>query len=355
MNHFNTLLTGSSLLLLISIGGCSGNKSQTPKTDTIRVQAINLNTASATSGNQLVYNGTLQADKAVDLSFQVSGTINSFPVQTGDYVKKGQLVATVDETTYRNQYNAQMAQAKLAEENYKRTLAVFEKGSVAEIKMLEAKANYEQASSSARATYQNIAHTRLYAPQSGFIGEKRTEAGAISAPGQPVAQLLDTHSVDVLVAVPENEINLYKAGNRALVKIDALGNQPLEGRISEVGVLALNNSANYNIKVKLANAGQELRPGMLCKVTFPAGTAGKAAQKSNNEIVVPLEAVQVDESGHNFVYVIASGNKAQRKQVETGALYNNGMAINSGLTGNEQLITSGFQKLADQSPVTLIK
>ncbi|OKS86027.1 efflux RND transporter periplasmic adaptor subunit [Mucilaginibacter polytrichastri] len=354
MKKINILLKSSSLLLL-SIASCSGNKEQSKNPDTIRVEAIRLNTASTVENNQIVYNGTLQADKAVDLSFQVSGTINSFPVKTGDYVKKGQLVGTVDETTYRNQYNAQLAQAKLAEENYKRTLAVFEKGSVAEIKMLEAKANYEQASSSARATYQNIAHTRLYAPQSGFIGEKRTEAGAIAAPGQPVAQLLDTHSVDVLVAVPENEINRYKAGSPALVKIDASGSQPLEGRISEVGVLALNNSANYNVKVKLDNAGRELRPGMLCKVTFPVGTVGSAAQKGNNEIVVPLEAVQVDESGHNFVYVVTSGNKAQRKQVQTGALYNNGMAISSGLTGNEQLITSGFQKLTDQSPVTLIK
>lgn len=353
MKKFNLLLTGSFLLVL-SIASCSGDKNKPQSPDTIRVEVTNLNAVTPNAENQLIYNGTLQADKAVDLSFQVSGTIISFPVKTGDYVEKGQLIAQVDETTYRNQYNAQVAQAQLAEETYKRTLAVFEKGSVAEIKMLEAKANYEQATASARATYQNIAHTKLYATQSGFIGDKRTEAGATAAPGQAVAQLLDTRSVSVLVSVPENEINRYKAGDPASVKIDALGDETLEGRISEVGVLALNNSANYNLKVKLNNARQQLRPGMLCKVAFPSGS-GQTTKPDSSKIIVPLEAVQVDETGKNFVYVVNSSARAQRVQVETGALYNNGMAISKGLTGKEQLITSGFQKLNNQSPVTIIK
>jgi len=344
------VLTGTAIILL-TLGACSG-KNETIKTaDSIRVQAIKLNKTSANNDLQIVYNGTLEANKTIDLSFQVSGTINSFSLRTGDYVKKGQLIATVDETTYRNQYNALVAQARLAEENYKRTLAVFEKGSMAEIKMLEARSNFEQANSSARATYQNIAHTKLYAPQSGYIGEKNTDAGAIASPGQPVAQLLDIRSVDVLVAVPENEINRYKAGDLALVSIDALGTQVLEGRVAEVGVLALNNSASYNLKVKLNNTDQKLRPGMLCKVRF----AIKRSVQADNDLVVPLQAVQVDEQGQNFVYTINEKQQAIRKVVKTGPLYNQGISISSGLTGTEQLVTSGFQKLTEGTAVIITK
>jgi RND family efflux transporter MFP subunit len=354
MKPISSIFTAATVALLFT--GCSEHKESGKMPDTINVKTINLSKQQGGSSDQIIYSGTLQADKMIDLSFQVSGTINSFPVQAGDYIKKGQLVATVDETTYRNQYNAQLAQVKLAEENYNRILSVFKKGSIAEIKMLEAKSNLDQAASAAKATYQNIAHTRLYAPQSGYAGDKKTEAGAIASPGLPVLQLLVTRSVNVLVAVPENEINLYHQGDHASVTIEAMGNTPVEGHIAEVGVMALNSSANYTVKVKLANSSQNLKPGMLCKVVFrPSQTKSLSAKTVEQQLIIPAQAVQVDEQGRNYVYTVNPQHKAQRKEVKTGLLYNNGLAITSGLTGNEELITSGYQKLADQSPVKIIQ
>lgn len=350
-----TITMAGAVLTTLWITGCSSNTKLKTGPDTLTVKVFNLSADTATTNNGIVYDGTLEAEKTIDLSFQVSGTIVSFPFKTGDYVNKGQLVASIDETTYRSQYNAQLAQAKLANENYTRINEVFKKGSVAEIKMLEAKSNYEQATAAARATYQNIVHTRLYAPVSGYIGNKMAEAGAVAGPAQPVLQLLDTRSVKVLVAVPENEVNRYQAGTAATIKIDALGNQPLQGKVAEVGVTALNGSANYNVKIAIPNTGLKLRPGMLCKVTFAAAAKKTTAPAGAKEIIVPVEAVQVDEKGNNFLYIINAQHKAVRKEVTTGQLYNNGIAIQSGLSGNEQVITSGYQKLADQTPVIVSK
>jgi RND family efflux transporter MFP subunit len=354
--YMKTKITlAGAMIAAIWISGCSGKKEQKNGPDTLAVNVFNLSADSVSNNDRIVYDGTLEAEKTIDLSFQVSGTILSFPVLTGDYVKKGQLVGVIDETVYRNQYNAQLAQVKLAEENYTRINDVFKKGSIAEIKMLEAKSNYEQATSTARATYQNITHTHLYAPVSGYIGEKKAEAGAVANPGQPVLQLLDTRSVKVLVAVPESEINHYKAGTPATVKIDALGNQPLQGKVSEVSVLALSGSANYNLKISLANNEMKLRPGMLCKVSFDVSDNKSTKTADAKEIIVPVQAVQVDDKGTNFLFIMNAQNKAVRKNVTTGQLYSNGIAIQSGLAGNEQVITSGYQKLADQTPVIVNK
>jgi len=350
-----TIITmAGAVFTALWITGCSNNTKLKSGPDTLAVKVFNLSADAQAINDRIVYDGTLEAEKTIDLSFQVSGTILSFPFKTGDYVKKGQLVGSVDETTYRNQYNAQLAQAKLANENYTRISEVFKKGSVAEIKMLEAKSNYEQATSAANATYQNIAHTHLYAPVSGYVGAKMAEAGAVANPGQPVLQLLDTRSVKVLVAVPESEINHYKAGTPAIIKIDALGDQTLQGKVTEVGVIALNGSANYNLKITLPNTSAQLRPGMLCKVSFDADKKGDTSVDTK-EIIVPVQAVQVDDKGSNFLFIMNAQNKAVRKDVTTGQLYSNGIAIKSGLSGNEKVITSGYQKLADQTPVIVSK
>ena len=350
-----TIITmAGAVFTALWITGCSNNTKLKSGPDTLAVKVFNLSADAQAINDRIVYDGTLEAEKTIDLSFQVSGTILSFPFKTGDYVKKGQLVGSVDETTYRNQYNAQLAQAKLANENYTRISEVFKKGSVAEIKMLEAKSNYEQATSAANATYQNIAHTHLYAPVSGYVGAKMAEAGAVANPGQPVLQLLDTRSVKVLVAVPESEINHYKAGTPAIIKIDALGDQTLQGKVTEVGVIALNGSANYNLKITLPNTSAQLRPGMLCKVSFDADKKGDTSVDTK-EIIVPVQAVQVDDKGSNFLFIMNAQNKAVRKDVTTGQLYSNGITIKSGLSGNEKVITSGYQKLADQTPVIVSK
>lgn len=349
-----TTITLSGLaVLMLCLFGCSNQAKHNPGLDTLSVNVINLKTESTDKNDRIVYNGTLEADKTIELSFQVSGTILSFPARTGDYINKGQLVGTIDETIYRNQYNAQLAQVKLAKENFGRINEVFKKGSIAEIRMLEAKSNYDQLNSAANATYQNIVHARLYSPASGYVGEKKAEAGSVAIPGQSVLQLLDTRTLKVLVAVPENEVNHYSVGSLADVKIEALGNQTISGKVTEVGVLALNGSANYNITVTIPNTEDKLKPGMLCKVIFGKSNHKTASVTDSLQVVVPVQSVQVDEMGNKFVYILGSQNKAIRKSVKVGQLYANGVSISSGLIGDERIITSGYQKLADQSPVTV--
>lgn len=357
-----TYFHAAVLSTLALLAGCRNKPEQAAATAPIRVNVYQLNdqgSGHAQAGIQ--YNGTIQADKTIDLSFQVAGTITAFPVQTGQYVKKGQLLASVDETVYRNQYEAQQAQARLAEENYRRVLEVYKKGSIAEINMLDAKSKYEQASAAARATYQNIAHTRIYAPRNGYVGSKRVEAGATASPGMPVLQLLDISDVAVLVAIPEGEISRYKKGDRASVRVDALGDRVLEGRVSEIGVLGNQGSASYNLKVRLDNPEQSLRPGMLCTVSFPgtAATSQSSAQtntQQTSELVIPTQAVLLDEKGQQFVFIAdANSSMALRKNVQTGALYSNGIVITKGLSGSEQVITNGFQKLTDSTAIEVIR
>ncbi len=328
------------------------------KEEKVAVQPVNVKVLSLTGKNgtdqQISYSGTVKESKSISLSFQVSGNITSINVDKGQMVKRGQLLAAVDETTYRDQYNAQLAQQKLAEDNYSRIAEVFKKGSIAEVKLVEAKSQRDQAFSMARAAYQNIVHTKLFAPTDGYIGEKNAEAGDLAAPGSPVFKLVKLEEVNVWVPVPESEINAVKKGQNASIKVDALNNKVFNGVIDEVSVVSEDASHNYTVKVRIANKDKQLKPGMVANVYFQESTKTKAIDTGG--VSIPLIALQVDEEDRNFVYIVdQSGQKAVRRQVTRGELMNDVVMITKGLGPSDKVIISGYQKITSGTPVKIIQ
>lgn len=344
------LLAIPAITMLISCGN--------HKQEKIAVAPINVKVISVAGGGgtaqEISYNGTVKESKSITLAFQVSGNITQINADKGQEVKKGQLLAAVDETVYRDQYNAQLAQQKLAQDNYNRIAEVFKKGSIAEVKLVEAKSHLDQAVSVAKATYQNIAHTKLYAPTDGYIGEKMVEAGDLAAPGSPIFKLVKLQDVNILIPVPESEINTLRKGQSAVIKIGALANRNFKGLIDEVSVVSDGASHNYNVKVKVANSDGQLKPGMVANVFFEAVSKKNTADSTS--IRIPLIALQVDEQNKNFVYVVdKDGQKAVRRQVKRGELMNDVVVISEGLSSSDKVIVSGYQKITSGTLVKIVQ
>ncbi len=353
----NHLGISGKLLLAVCFAatGCHGNEDEKPLVlSPVNVQVQLIGPAGRNSADRINYSSTIQADKSIDISAQVAGTLLSLPVEVGQYIEKGQLIASIDETVYRSQYNAQMAQVDLAKETYDRILTVYNKGSIAEIRMLTARADYEQAGAAAKATYQNIVHCRIYAPRSGYIGTRNIEAGATVSPGVPIVRLFDISTVSVYVPIPEMEINAYKTGVTAKVHVGALGDKVFEGSIDKISVAPSSGAPIYTIQVKINNIGNKLKPGMSCDVAFNGGNQ-PARETAMAETLIPLQALQVDEQKQNFVFVVDRAvKKAVRRNVQAGDLYENGIGIKSGLRTGDELIISGFHKITDGSSVHVI-
>lgn len=350
LKNYSAVYLGSVLIVL---AGCKGNKEEKTSIVPINVKVTSVAGTSSTA-QEISYSGTVKESKSVSLAFQVPGTITSMHADKGQQVKKGQLLASVDETTFREQYNAQLAQQKLAQDNYNRISEVYSKGSIAEVKLVEAKSHLEQATAAAKATYQNIAHSKLYAPSGGYIGEKNAEAGDLASPGVPVYKLVNLEQVNVIAAIPEAEINTFKKGHQATIKISALNNRTFKGTIDEVAVISEGASHNYNVKVRVSNNDGQLKPGMVANVYFePTIKTGKT---DSTGISIPLIALQVDEQNKNFVYVVdEKGQKAVRRQVKRGELMNDVVKITEGLTPSDRVIVSGYQKITSGTPVKIIQ
>ncbi|WP_166670813.1 efflux RND transporter periplasmic adaptor subunit [Olivibacter sp. XZL3] len=356
--------TKRSIISILALGLlCSScnEKQQSPPLDQ---QPVEVKTLALSTDNEairpVIYSGTVTAGKTIDLSFLVSGRLQRFPVEIGQYIKKGQLIAEVDDAVYRSQYQGQKAQATLAKENYDRTNQVFQKGSIAEIKLLEAKSQYEQAQAAVSAAQENLSYTKLYAPVSGYVGNKLAEIGNTVAPGHPVIQLLDISFLKVEVSIPETEINRIKKGSLALIRVPSLQLNDLEGVVDEVSVIAGQGVPTYKASVLLKSAGTGLKPGMVAEVSLKSALADTLERETDSTkfapLVVPIQTVQIDEQGQQFVFVSsADGKRAERRLITTGKLYDNGIAVLSGLDAKDRLIVSGYHKLTDSTLIQLAK
>ncbi|MDN3593685.1 efflux RND transporter periplasmic adaptor subunit [Zunongwangia endophytica] len=346
----NIRLTLLSLSILIAIS--CGEEKKTKSIEPISVKTMTIGKNQELQNTQNIgFTGKIIANKKINLSFQIGGTIEYLKVDMGDFVKKGELLAEVDATAYREQYQAKKAQAELAKENYERINEVYLKGSIAEIKMIEARSKYQQAKAAANAVYQNVKHSKLYAPTSGYIGAKIMESGDLASPGRPVYQLLDIEKVKAVIPIPDGEVNQLKTGDSAKVEIDALDNKLVEGEITEISIQSNQQNPVYIAQITIPNPDKNIKPGMSCAafIDFKENQSN-----STSQIVLPVQVVSVTEINEYFVYVAEDG-KAKRKVVTLGKLYKNGIAITKGLKKSDQVITSGYHKLTDNTPIKLSK
>jgi membrane fusion protein (multidrug efflux system) len=157
--------------------------------------------------------------------------------------------------------------------------------------------------------------------------------------------------VKVDVAVPESEINRLHKGDAASVRVAAVGNKVLRGRLDDISPVADAQAHTFMVSVLLPNASTQLKPSMTAKVSFDQ--AARPAGSSASQLVVPVRAVQLDEQGRHFVYLVQD-NKARWHEVKTGELVGDGLAVTGGLGAQDQVVVDGYHKLYDQALVKII-
>ncbi|MBU2928952.1 efflux RND transporter periplasmic adaptor subunit [Winogradskyella psychrotolerans] len=338
-----------AMLLGLTIISCAEEKTSKSITP-IAVNVLNITPNNGVDGSSEKFPGIIKPVKTATMSFQVAGDITNLPVNMGDYVKKGQLIAAIDPSLYKAQYEANKAQANLAKENFTRINNVFQKGSIAEIRMLEAKSNYEQAQSALNAASKNLNHTKLTAPFSGYISNKLMESGDVASPGMPVVELVDLSKVQAIISLSDKEVNHYKTGTKATIYVPTL-DKTFSGTLTEIAIQSESRTPVYTAKITVDNPDFLLKPGMTC-TNVVENTDNKATIQN---FKLPVDVVSITNEGQNFVYVVnAENNTAQRKIVEIGKLYNDGIEIKNGLAIGDKVITSGYHKLTNNTPIKIL-
>src|SRR5579871_672178 len=177
---------------------------------------------------------------------------------------------------------------------------------------------------------------------------RKIDPGQTVAAGMPVITIVELNPVKVRVGVPEAEIGKVHQGGTAEVSAPSLGGRCFTGKVAIIGVAAEPTSRTYTVKILVPNPGPVLRAGMVAE----ARIFGPSKVKS---LTLPGEAIGPDPQGAPQVFIYSAERKrVYGRRVEVGTPVGNEVEIHSGLTGAEQVVVAGQQKVREGSLVEIV-
>lgn len=359
------------LALAVPFAGCGGDPPAQPPTP-VRVTEVGV----AGSAQDLRYSASIEANAQVPLSFQSNGQVQEIllfedpdggvrEIQQGDVVRRGTLLARIDESEYRDKVRSAAAQVAVAlaalekgEADFKRSSVLFESRSVTAPEYDTARKEYQTALAqvqSARSQLDEaelaLEYCTLKAPWSGVILQRNIEVGQLAGPQQQAFTLADVSSVKAVFGVPDLILKDVKLGTPLSLRTEAYPEQVFRGRVTAVSPSADSQSRVFQVEVTLPNPNDELKIGMIGSLVLP-----QSVQSFN---VLPLGAIVRDPTNPDgyAVYTVAEKDGktvARARSVELGQVRGDEISVIGGVGPNERVITNGATRVVNGNPVRVI-
>ena len=292
----------------------------------------------------------VEADDLVAASSETGGRILKMRWKEGDYIKKGSLVATLDMESINKQIAELQTSRSLAQDVFNRQKRLWDQKIGTEIQFLQAKNNLERIDKSLETIKHQLTKANVYSPSSGYVEMVIAKAGEMAGPGTPILQILNTSKLKVVASLPEKFLGKVKRGQMVDVAFPALEKE-IKAKISQMGRTIDPANRTFKVEVNLPNSKGDLKPNLLATILVND-------YKSENKVVVPLELVQEEISGKQFILIkgeAENGFKAVKVYVETGETYQGDVEINEGLVGNEEIIIDGARSLREDELINIVE
>ncbi len=390
---------GLLLVILLVVAFVGGNKEEIVSVQTEKVEKRTITQTVAATGK-------INPEFKVVINPEVTGEIIQLPVKEGDPVKKGDLLIRIKGDQYvaqneRLEANLQSAKANLkmreaeltkVELDYNRIKELYSKGLSSDSELETSRSNYLSTKASYQAAEANVAQseasvkeimdqiskTAIRSPMDGVVTKLNVELGervfgAGFSMGSDIMTISDLRNIEAVVEVDENDVVLVSVGDTATIKVDAFKDQEFAGIVSEIGNSANTTGlgtqqevVNFEVKIKLIDPKNALRPGMSCTADIETETIG-------NVLSVPIQSVTTrsdmpkmdqamgdgEEEGiiqvktekkenikpKEIVFIVKDG-KAKSVEVETGLSDDNYIAVTKGLEGGEVVVSGSYKAIS---------
>ena len=289
--------------------------------------------------------GTVKALEDAMLSPEEGGVVKEWGAKKGQVVSKGDVVVYLKDDVIKASYDAAAAQYNIAELNVEKQKKVYDEQGISELQYKNMIYGRDAAKANMDLMKARLDRTQIRAPFDGIIDNIMPNPGEFAPPGVPLARVVNTSVVKIQAEIPELYSGTVQVGMPARIAFDALPADTLRGRITSVGATVSSANRTLMIEIIVSNPYRKLKPEMVAKVRL-------AHERKPNAILVSENILQLVDRDRTIVYV-ENGGRAEERIVKTGARQGNAVEIVSGLRAGDRLITVGFQKLVNGSPVII--
>lgn len=283
---------------------------------------------------------------------EFAGRLVQIHVKEGQNVKKGTLLAVIDDAGIQDQLDQVKLQLELAKTTYERTKRLWEQKIGSEMMFLEAQTRYKSAKKQVSQIRQQLAKTKVYAPFNGIVDEIPARVGSNLAPAMtPIMRIVNLKSMYAESDVPENYLSNIKKGSKAMVTIPVL-NQTQTTEIHQIGNFITPSNRTFRVEAPLENPDGLIKPNLNARLNMIDYVNPEA-------IIIPLRIVRENANGESFVFILTQPEEnnsytTEQRIIKLGKSKDEMIEVISGLSPGELVVDEGVSLLVDNQKIKRI-
>lgn len=285
--------------------------------------------------------GKVDGEDNIAVSAQMPGSITAVYVKEGDAVRKGQVMAQLDNSVLKQQVESMKQQLAFATNLFIKQKALWDQQIGSEVQYLTSKNNKESMEKSLAALNDQVEMTRIKSPINGSVEEVNLKVGQLASPGLPAVRVVNFSQAKVVAEIAEAYAPKIKPGNKVIVFFPDFNTEIISQiRFTSKYINPVNRT--FLTEVRLGPSKVEYRANMMAVVKINDYHNASA-------FTVPVTLIREAQSG-KYIYVSKEENGklvARRLPVTVGSTYNGLAEITSGISAGERIITTGFNNLID--------
>jgi membrane fusion protein (multidrug efflux system) len=297
--------------------------------------------------------GTLAAVQGVTVSADLPGTVERIAFESGESVRRGDVLVQLDTRQERAQLAAVEAQRELAGLNFDRMRGLLDERVISRAEYDRAMAEHKQTDAQAGEIRAAIERKTIRAPFSGVLGIRQVNLGQYLAAGDPVVLLQSLNPIYVNFGVPQQAAGQLQKGGEVRITATDVAGQAFAGPITAIDAVVNEATRNVQAQATLANPGGRLRPGMFVQAELTVGS-------SRSVVALPATAISYAPFGDS-VFVVSDFEGANgesyrgvRQQfVKLDGARGDQVAVVSGVKAGDEVVTSGVFKLRNGAAVVV--
>lgn len=310
------------------------------------INTITLELAPNTISDRINLPGSIEAWTELQLLAKITGSITEVVVQEGDRIKKGDVIAKIEEADYRIALDRARAAYNQAKADFERDQSIYTKGMIPTAEIETRKTNLQTAKADLAHAELQLSRCAITAPMDGVIKKLDAKVGLLLSIGDPIADILEIDRLKAVIGIPESDVNAVRQLKTIAMTIQALGNETIYGTTHFISPSPDSVARLYMMELEIDNRDGRILPGMFVRADI-------VKSRIENAITIPFYSV-ISRNDEQFVFIEHDGI-VEKRNVRLGIMEKWMVQITDGLEFGDHLVVEGHRDVEDKQQVRVVK